>query len=108
MQTYQIVAGFSDIKSELQIRANINRDLKDLQLWFSFEEGVLYVHDHREHEKCIALALYNESQQVWQITFGGGAYGKQLIRHAVRSFSTGTLIRNFYRLYRLHGYITFR
>lgn len=43
MHAYQIVAGFSEIKSQLRIKANLKKSLGDLQLWFSFEESEAFI-----------------------------------------------------------------
>ena len=56
MQTFHIIAGFSDIKYELRIKANITKSLQELELWFTYEEGVLYAHDYVDHYKCIRRA----------------------------------------------------
>ena len=108
MHAYQIVAGFSEIKSELRNKTNINKVLSDLQLWFSYEVDVLYAHDHADHLKCIALALYKRPEGTWAISFTGGAYGKQLVAHVINKFGAKSSAYEFNNLFQLYGYIAFR
>ena len=108
MLAYQIVAGFSDIKSELRKQFHQNKNLGDLQLWFSFEQDAFYAHDYQDHPKCMTLAIYNRTEKTWQVTFGGGTYGKRLIQHAINNYDVSDLTDKFHYLYRSHGYITFR
>ncbi len=105
MQTYHIVAGFSEIKFQLRTQNNLIKPLEELRLWFSFEEDVLYVHDFDNHDKCIALAVYNKSEKAWQIVFRGGAYGRQVIENAINSYDLKVLAISTNNLYKSHGYI---
>ena len=105
MQTYHIVAGFSEIKSQLRTQTNLIKPLEELMLWFSFEDDVLYVHDFDNHDKCIALAAYNKSEKTWKVVFRGGAYGRQVIENAIVKFERTKLSEKLNSSYRLNGYI---
>ena len=108
MLAYQIIAGFSEIKSEIRNQYNLTENLEDFQLWFSLEQDIIYAHDYQEHEKCIALAIYKRPENTWRITFSGGDYGKQVITYATNKFEIEDIDEAFYDLYRSHGYIAFR
>ena len=66
MQTFHIIAGFSDIKSELRTKTKITKPLQELELWFTCEDDVFYAHDYDDHQKCIALALYKPEDKSWK------------------------------------------
>lgn len=105
MLAYQIVAGFSEIKSQFRIKENLTKPLAELQLWFSFEEDILYVHDFHDHEKSMALAIYNGRETKWWVVFRGKGYGRRVIEYAIDRFELNKLAGRFYKLYRSHGYL---
>ncbi|GEM_PF-3726818 len=105
MLAYQIVAGFSEIKSQLRKQTNLSKSLEVLQLWFSFEEDVLYAHDFHDHKKCMALAVYKRNNSSWLVTFRGSAYGRQVIEYGINRSELNKLAYIFNDLYKSHGYI---
>ena len=86
MEAYQIIYGFSEIKSELQTKSRISKPLEQLELWFTLEEDVLYVHDYTDHTKCIALAIYNPADKAWKYFLKTGSYADKLIKYVCELF----------------------
>ena len=105
MLEYQIVAGFSEIKSQLRMQASLSKSLDELQLWFSFVDDVLYVHDSHDHKKCIALAFYKKNKSAWRVSFEGKAYGREVIEYAIGLSEPNELSERFNNLFKLYGYI---
>lgn len=107
MDTYQIIAGFSEIKSELRTKARIQKSLDEITLWFSFEENILYVHDYDDHFKCMILAIYNRGANEWMYFLAKSGYGKMLVEDVCTIYSSNEIIRKLMELYRSHGFIPF-
>ena len=107
MQTFHIIAGFSDIKSELRTRAQISKSLQQLELWFTCDENVLYVHDYDDHQKCVVLAIYNPRSNLWNYFLRKGSFGELLVKQKCESTPVNLLADVFYKLYRLYGFIPF-
>lgn len=108
MHSYQIIAGFSEIKSELRNYYKMSNPLNELHLWFTFEDNVLCAHDFNEHAKFLALAAHDQFAGDWNTTFRGGDYGTQLIEYAIETFEMHKLAKEFYGFYLLNGHFTFR
>lgn len=104
MLSYQFVAGLSEIKTRLRTHNNLKKSLVDLQLWFSFEVGVLFVHDFHDHEKCLVLAEYNNLKREWRILFRGKAYGRQVIAYVIGQNRPEEIASGFNDLFKLFGY----
>ncbi len=107
MHAYQIVAGFSEIKSHLRTKAKLSKPLRELLLWFSLDGDVLFGHDFHDHKKCIALAAYNKNERRWLIVFEGGVYGRQVIKYAISGSETNNVVKALFDLYKLHGHFVF-
>ena len=105
MLNHQIMAGFSEIKTQLRTKTNLNKTLADLQLWFSNEGDVLYAHDFHDHEKCMALAVYNGSKSIWRVIFLGNAYGREVIEYAIGGIGPERSATKLNSMYNSHGYI---
>ncbi len=105
MLDYQIVAGFSEIKTQLRTQAKLKKAMADLKLWFGFEEDVLYAHDFHDHEQCIALAVYNRSKSLWRVIFQGNAYGREVIEYAIGGVGSEKSATNLNNLYKSHGFV---
>jgi hypothetical protein len=107
LETYQIIAGFSDIKNELRIKASINKAFSELDLWFSLEEGVLYVHDYSDHAKSLALAAQNLTNKKWWIFLRKRTFGYLLIEQMLQKHVLEELIDELQELYSSHGFKRF-
>lgn len=107
MQAFHIIAGFSDIKSELRTRAQISKSLPQLELWFTCDENVLYVHDYDDHQKCIALTLYKPTDKSWRCFLRKGSYGEMLVMYICKNAQINLLAEKFFDLYKLYGFIPF-
>ncbi len=108
MEAYQIIAGFSDIKSEFRTSAGIKKSQSALQLLFRFREDILWVHDFDAHEKKMILALFNPNHNLWKITLWKGGPGERLIKHVTTKFERDKLEEELMELYSFFGYIPFR
>ncbi len=104
MQTYQIVSGFSDIKSELRRKARIKKPLSELRLWFSLSEGVLYVHDYSDHMCSIVIAL--KAKTHWIVYLDNKTFGYRLVFEIVNSVPEMKLVEYLSQLHEING--TFR
>ncbi len=67
VETYQVIAGFSDIKVELKERGRVTKSLSELRLWFTFRDDILCVHDYADHSKFIIIGLYDSKLNSWSI-----------------------------------------
>ncbi len=108
MEAYQIIYGFSEIKSELRSHAQALRSTEQLELWFTFDEGVLRVHDYEDHARSAVLAIYNSKNQLWKYFLRTGSYGEKLIKDICETHPKEDVIHNIRNLYYLHGFIRFR
>ena len=106
MEAYQIVAGFSDIKEFLRTKTRTQKSLTELQLWFSFENDVIYVHDYFEHKTSAALAVYSADQNLWTVYLEKN-FGERLIRRVIYTTPNKEINGTLNRLYDLHGFIPF-
>ncbi len=104
MESYQIISGFTDIKSELRAKTKIDKDMTELQLWFSFEDDLLCVHDYDKHAKNIILAIYYSENQNWSIIYKKKGNGYNLIDTVVRTTAIDKITEKFNKLYRLNGF----
>jgi hypothetical protein len=102
LQDYQIVSGFSDIKSELRTKSEIKKSLSEIRLWFSLEGDVLYVHDYDDHEKCIALAI--QSSKGWVVFLGKGKSGFRLLEYVFSRVTFVQVPEELNEQYKLYGY----
>lgn len=105
MQSHHIIAAFSDLKSEIRTKYRPDLEQSQLKLWFSFEHGVLYVHDFSKHERCIALAIYNSKFREWETLFTERHYGKTLVKYVTELDPKPTLtLEKLFKLYELYGF----
>lgn len=104
MQAYHIIAGFSDIKSELRTKLGIKKSFTELQLWFSLNDGVLYTHDYADHNKNMVLAVHNPFRGGWKVFLQKGTFGEVLVKHIVEKYSANEVLEEILNLYRSHGF----
>lgn len=62
MEQHQIILGFSDIKLQFIKKLNLDKLPAELKLWFSLDEGVLYLHDYDKHETSIPIAIFENGR----------------------------------------------
>ncbi len=115
MQSHHIIAGFSDIKSEIRTKYQPDLEQSRLKLWFTFEHDVLYAHDFSNHKKFVALAIYNTKSgkypnasigNEWRILFTQRYYGKKLIEYVVAlNEPPDFILENLRNLYKSNGFI---
>jgi hypothetical protein len=103
VESYQVISGFSDIKSELRDKAKIKKPLSEIQLWFTVDRGVLCVHDFSEHEKCIVLAIYSEKKTSWTV-FLKKVSGRRLVMWVLQ-YPPGRIGTEFNKLNDLYGFL---
>ena len=108
MQSQYIIAGFTDIKSELRIKTRTEIDITDLHLWFTLQDNVLYVHNYSDHKICTALALYKLTENSWRVYLRPGCYGEQLVVFLTAITPLNNLAENFNLHYDLYGFSPFR
>ncbi len=104
MESYQIIAGFSDLKAEFQLKSGTTKSLEELQLWFSFEEDVLYVHDYTDHNVCIVLAVLSNDKNKWQIYLKKGTFGERVVVATIASAPIDKIADSLNYQYRLYGF----
>ncbi len=107
MKAYQIIAGFSDIKSVFRTKTKTSKTMEELDLWFSIEDDVLYAHDRILHDQCIALAVYNKNHKYWSVTLKPNTYGKRLVVDVCAEHKIKTVCARLNDLYVLHGFRSF-
>ncbi len=107
MQAHYIVAGFSDIKSEFLEKTKIAKTIKDLSLWFTFEDDVLYAHDFLDHNVCIVIAIYSSDKNSWNILLKEKGYGYRLVQYLIGLSSRDKLMKAFNEYYRSYGFSPF-
>jgi hypothetical protein len=105
MPRYQIISGFSDIKSEIRTKTRTPRAQNDLRLWFSLTEGSLYAHDFNEHKYCVLIAY--KSYDYWVVRLDTKIYGHKLIYKAVTEYKENEIIKKLHRLYESYGTYTY-
>lgn len=106
MKAHHIIAGFSDIKVQFIEMTRTLKSLQELQLWFTFEDNVLYAHDYFEHETSMALAILNPTGNAWTICLRKNSYGEELVDFLIGSTALEKLQKEFNDQYGSHG--TFR
>jgi hypothetical protein len=104
METYQIVAGFSDLKVLFRTVVNDSKTMEELELWFTFDGEVLWMHDYGDHKKCMILAVMRPSNIEWSIFVPEGTYGRKLIVDTIGSTAEHPLGIYLNRLYNLFGF----
>lgn len=104
METYQIIAGFSDLKVLFRTKVQMTKSLEELELWFSFDGEVLWMHDYNEHEKCMALAILGQSDMQWSIYAKDGTYGRNLIEEILFSNPLHKVARKINQQFELYGF----
>jgi hypothetical protein len=107
METYQVIAGYSDIKVELKERAGILKPISDIKMWFTFEDEMLCVHDYEEHDKYFIAAIYDSAQTSWKLLLPVGSYGERLVLRRISSVALAKLAEELNREYSLMGYGAF-
>lgn len=81
MESYKIIAGFSELKVVFQSKAKTIKTIDELKLWFTCEDDVFYMHDHAEHIRCVVLAIFEFNK--WKILIGKGTLAERLINHII-------------------------
>ncbi len=108
MQPHQIISGFSEIKSEFRRRARTNKNMHELELWFSFSDNVLWVHDYSAHEVKIILGVLNSSGNKWTIFLEFESLGERLARYLIATEKGNSIGEIFNRNNGLYGFRPFR
>ena len=104
MERMHIIAGFSDIKSELRTKTQINKLLTNLRLWFSYNNGILCAHDYHEHNKNIILVVFNSSENTWRLFLRENSYGKNLVMDIVYNTPQDKILVRIRALYAEYGF----
>ncbi len=104
MDSYQLVAGLSDIKKELVVKTGSSKALSEVQLWFSYEDGVLYAHDYNDHAKCIVLAIL-KIDETWVYFLQSNGYGFKLIKEATEQYLVDTIAKELNSTNFSHGFV---
>lgn len=107
METYQVIAGFSDIKVELKERGRITKSFSELRLWFTFRDDILCVHDYADHSKFIIIGLYDSKLNSWSILLRANSYGERLVLKMTSGKPSDDLVSAFQTAYLLLGHIPF-
>lgn len=109
MEQLYVVAGFSQIKSELRIKANIVKPMGELGLWFTLLDDVLYVHDYDQHERCIVIATLNDDNNINRTFIDEPGYSHVLLSYACRiaNLNAVRLDQQMNEMYELYGYRPF-
>jgi len=84
METIQIISGYSDLKVALADNCRIIKPLKELELWFSRMEDVLYLHDRGDHAISMALAILRDAREIGKIFLKESRPGHRLILDSPR------------------------
>jgi hypothetical protein len=105
MLSYQIIYGFSDIKSAFRTKSRIIKPIDELELWFTFSENVLYVHDYDEFLKYMPLAVYQIELRTWEYFLKTGSYGDRLVRDVCENTELNKIQGKIKTLYNSHGFI---
>jgi hypothetical protein len=104
MHSYQIIYGFSDIKSAFRTKSRIIKPIDELELWFTFSEYVLFVHDYDDHFKFMPIAVFQEEICTWRYFLTAGSYGERLVRDICETKSAEGALLEIQRHYKLYGY----
>lgn len=67
METYQIIAGLSGLKVLFRTKTQTPKTMDELELWFTFEDDILWIHDSQDHRKCVMLAIWRLESSSWLI-----------------------------------------
>jgi hypothetical protein len=104
MKPHQISIGLSSIKLQLIRKLGLNKDLNEMNIWFSLEDGVLYVHDFNKHKSCMVIALV--SNRVERCFLNGGHFDVEVVHHGYnKSIETKTNIAEaMNKLYNSDGF----
>jgi hypothetical protein len=86
MESYQIVAGLSDLKVLFRTKTKTLKTLQGLELWCSFENDILWIHDYHDHKQVIIAALYLTDSKAWAFYTVKGTYGDKLLRQLTVDF----------------------
>ena len=104
MQLTQIMSGFSDIKRQLRMKAQIEKEPWEFELWFTLESGFLSVHDKQKHSSRIVLAFYSQEEQKWKTFLENGSFGERLLIYAIEKFRAREIHKKMNDLYGLTGF----
>lgn len=105
MEAYQIIAGFSDIKSEFITKTGTDKTLAELHLWFSYEDEVLYVYDYSDHTKALVLAVFNSGNSTWSVYLRPYSYGRALALYILSRTKLERIKNKFNEMYVLYGFV---
>lgn len=104
LEAHQIVAGFSDIKTQFRTKLKIKRPLIDLRLWFTFADDALCIHDYHDHKKKMIAALYNSKTGSWRILVDKGTKAELLMLFVTKEIKPAEMQNGIRGLYSLFGY----
>ncbi len=108
METVHIIAGFSDITSELVQRTAGHKEKSLIKLHFSFENGLLRAHDFSNHSRFIILAVYNDKAEKWWCCLRTDSNGARLISDVTGKSPPVQILLALENLYLANGSFPFR
>jgi hypothetical protein len=103
MQLIQIMSGFSDIKRQLRMKTQIEKEPWEFELWFTLEDGFLCVHDRHNHNLQLVMAVYSPEAQRWKTFLEMGSFGARLLLYAIEKFRAHEIHDELNELYELAG-----
>ncbi len=99
MRTHQVVAGFSDLKSEFIDKTRTKTPADRLILWFTFEDQVLCVHESSAPTHFMIIALYNAREKRWRLILRNNGAAEGLVRNLTARFDQATILNAISALY---------
>jgi hypothetical protein len=97
MHSYQIIYGFSDIKSAFRTKSRTEKSMSELRLWFSLSGGALFAHDYYEHSSCIIIAY--KTDLGWLVRLDPKTFGHMLISETVNNCEEAKIVEALKVLY---------
>ncbi len=86
MQPIQIISGFSDIKVQFADKRRIRKPLSELHLWFTDFDGMIYVHDYKQHGTSMVIAL--NTRVGWKVTLIKNSRGAELTIDLIKKYES--------------------
>jgi hypothetical protein len=108
VESYQVIAGFSDIKVEFLKKTGSTKALDELHLWFTLEDGMLAVHDYDEHKICVLVAVDNGPGKEWTIFLEPLSFGYLLIEYELTTDVSINLAWRLNRSFKSNGFFSAR
>ncbi len=103
MQQRQIVSGFSEIKDLLIRKYKITEDREKLRLYFTYNDGLLTVHNYRSHEQQIILTDRTFSGVINHM-LPKNSFSRQVVKLALNETRPDDFLNSQFKL---HGFFRF-